>query len=187
MHALDELSDILAPPRHLLDSEATLKEREFFASKAAGYIELPHIGGEYLPCPTEDLVAGCVTIAVVDRFEMVKIEENKCSRHALPAKELKFFQKGAPVQQAGQAILAGLQAKLLIGGCQFCQSIGGSGLRASNSFRLAEKHGRGGNGDRKRANDGHHQTGTGDFPAQHWNEGKRYSQRCEQGQKSGKE
>ena len=105
---LDELAQLLAQRRAFLDVGLGEDEHEFLAAVAADEVARPEVLGDGLGDPAQDDVAGGVAVRVVDRLEVVDVDEGDAQRSLVARRPLDFGEQGGEerlaVGDAGQPV-----------------------------------------------------------------------------------
>ena len=106
--ALDEVAQLLAERRALLDVGLGQDEHEFLAAVAADEVARAKVLGDRLGDPAQDDVAGGVAVGVVDRLEVVDVDEGDAQRALVARRALDLGEQGGEerlaVGDAGQPV-----------------------------------------------------------------------------------
>lgn len=101
----DFLSKLLATATHFIERPANLKHAKLFAAKSPNDGTRLHlIAYEDSAGAAKRLVARCVTVAVIDRLEMIQIQIKQCSGQAPLACALKIIHERGSVQDSRQTV-----------------------------------------------------------------------------------
>ena len=106
--ALDELAQLLAQRRAFLDVGLGQDQHEFLAAVAADQVAGAEVFGDGLGDAAQDRVAGGVAIRVVDRLEVVDVDERDAQRSPVAGRALdlgeQVGEERLAVGDAGQAV-----------------------------------------------------------------------------------